>query len=112
MVERSREADEETTPPVVRRMPFASHCRVRAFEMTCRDDDAVLETARVVEVAFVIVPEVELSVWMVEEPSVMREFGIVTRPMSEIRKKEVVAEPMLFVEEATSKSGESEAKVP
>ncbi len=49
---------------------------------------------------------------MVEEPSVMSEFGIVTRPMSETRKKEVVAEPLALVELAISKSAPWEAKVP
>lgn len=42
----------------------------------------------------------------------MREFGMVTRPMSETLKKEVVAEPILLVDEATSKRRLTEPNAP
>ena len=38
-VERSREADEETAPPVVRRIPFASQLRLSDVEMTSREEE-------------------------------------------------------------------------
>ena len=38
-VERSREAEEETAPPVVRRIPFASQLRLREVEMTSREEE-------------------------------------------------------------------------
>lgn len=42
----------------------------------------------------------------------MRDTGIVTSPMSLTRKKEVVADPAAFVEDAMSKSGSVEPNAP
>src|SRR3989344_6363470 len=55
---------------------------------------------------------VERSSWSVDEPSAIRLREIVTKPRSEMRKKEVVAMPFAWVEEETSKSGCVEAKEP
>lgn len=49
---------------------------------------------------------------MVEDARAIKEFGMETRPMSETLKKEVVAEPILLVDEATSKRRLWEAKFP
>src|SRR3989338_4607555 len=70
-----------------------------------------------VAVAFVVkrvatVPEAELRSWTVLEPSAIRFLEMVTKPKSEMRKKEVVAMPLACVELATSKRGCVEAKVP
>jgi len=52
-----------------------------------------------------IVPVVELSTWIVDDPFTMRLFGMVTRPEGATAKSEVVAEPFAFVEEETLKIG-------
>lgn len=54
---------EETTPEVVRRSPLESQLSERAFEITWREEDAWLVTAKSVEVEFVVrklpkIPEV------------------------------------------------------
>ena len=59
-----------------------------------------------------MVDDAEFKFWMVEEESAMSELGMVTRPFASTRNSDVVAEPMEFVDEAISKRGTTEPKVP
>ena len=75
-----------------------------------------LVTLKSVEVAFPNnalsrVEEAEFKFWMVDEPRVMREFGILTSPFAFTRKSEDVPEPFAVVVVAISKSGVCEPKV-
>lgn len=55
-VERSREAEEETAPPVVRRIPLVSQFKLSPMLMFARVEDAKADTVRAVVEAKVTVP--------------------------------------------------------
>ena len=92
---------EETTPEVVRRMPFASQFKLSAFEMTWREEEAVSDTLNVVLVAAVKSAFVPPSVVAKKEVEVA--FVRVVPPAASMSSAVVVESPVEEV--AMTRSG-------